>query len=69
MTMNIPPLILVLENLGNQIQLTFPVSYQGCRIESTTRLGSTNWITESTGTNQLVLPLTATNHFFRVAKP
>jgi hypothetical protein len=63
------PLILVLERFGSGIQLTFPTNYQGFRIESTTVPGATNWVTESTGTNRLVLPLSATNHFFRAAKP
>lgn len=65
---NFPP-TLVLEQFGKGIQLSFPTAYQGFRIESTTDLGTTNWVTESTGTNRLALPLSTTNRFFRMAKP
>jgi hypothetical protein len=61
---------------GNQLQLSWPITHKGWRLEVQTNLVAglgTNWfsIPGSSGTNQMFFPLSPTNPsvFFRLAYP
>lgn len=65
-----PPPVISTQLTPGGIQLAWPASISGWTLQTTTDLGSNPaWHNYSTGTTNLLVPLTETRRYFRLVKP
>jgi hypothetical protein len=63
-----PPLLTV-TRMNNQLQISWPASAPGFTLQQKTNLSSAAWVTVPSSGNNVVVPLTNTQEFFRLEKP
>lgn len=63
-----PPLLSIAAAGGN-VSVSWPAAAAGFTLQSSTNLGSTNWTSISTTTNQFTAPASGGSQFFRLFKP
>jgi hypothetical protein len=64
-----PPLSLAIKKLAAAVELSWPLSVNGYRLQSSPSLAPASWIDVSTMENQLIQPTATPSMFFRLVGP